>query len=456
MTRVAVCAILTVFAGLSILGRVGQAGASGPSNAVGIYPSSVSFTKVLRGGEYLQTIGIINGSSQHRVFRFSLHGRMARWLTIVARGNLLMRRSTVTVPPGTSTVQLRLEVPPQTVDGTYTGALDIVARPLKGSHPEGSIPVSVGVQVDVSAQVTGTQVIAGALINVSSYRAIEVGDPLPIFSTIKNSSNVIVSPVFRLRITRGNKVVYDHTSLGQGLIPGSLSKSEVVWPGPDTGSQVLGAYEVHLSVLFPSHSLGTRELSFHLDPQGSLRRGGRLLSLKLLDHPKVGDAAYVGASLVNTGEVQADSSFEGELYRNGVLLGSVTSFGILLAPGQSGVATLTVKLPQDGTYRITGVGSFAGAQSNSLSLSFRLGSPTFPILYPIAGGAAVVLLALFLLWRRSTRNRPEVSRSQGGRDQLQGPRRHRHAHRPSRRHVKRRPKVTWFRVHPDRLIPGAQ
>jgi hypothetical protein len=411
---VATCVIVTVFGGLLVLAGIGPAGASGatdPSgNGVGIYPSNVSFTTTLRGGEYLQTIGIINGSSESRVFRFSLQGSLAPWLTIVASSNPSVRLSTVTAAPGTTTVQLRLEVPLHTAKGTYTGALDVVGQPLKGSYPKGASPVSVGVQVNVTAHVTGTQVIAGALIDVSSYPAIEVGDPLPIFSLIRNSSNVTVAPVFRLRITRGDAVVYDKTSSGEGLIPGSLSKSEVVWPGANTRSQVIGTYEVHLNVLFPGLLLGARELSFQLDPYGYLHRSGRLLSLELLNHPKIGSAADVGASLVNTGAVQADSSFVGELYRNGVLLRGVTSFQVLLTPGESGVATLIVALPQGGLYRITGVGSFAGAQSNSLSLSFRLDSPPFPILYPIAGGAAIVLLTLALLWRRSKRFRRSLTR----------------------------------------------
>jgi hypothetical protein len=409
LTRLATGVIITVFGGLLVLGGLGPAGASGatdPSgNGVGIYPTNVSFTKALRGGEYLQTIGVINGSSAPRVFRFSLQGPLAPWLAVVYPSDPSVRLSTVTAPPGTTTVQLRLEVPPHTAEGAYTGALNVVGQPLKGSYSKGASPVSVGVQIKVNAQVTGTQVIAGALIDVRSYPAIEVGDPLTVFSLIRNLSNVILAPVFRLKITRGAALVYDKTSTGEWMIPGSLSTLQVDWPGADTRSQVLGTYQAQLNVSFPGLSLGTRELNFQLDPYGYLHRSGRLLALELLNHPKVGSAAYVGASLVNTGAVQADSTFVGQLYRNGVLLRGVTSYQVLLAPGGRGIATLIVALSQGGLYRVTGVGNFAGAQSNSLSLSFRLSSPPFPILYPIAGGAAIVLLALALMWRISRRSR---------------------------------------------------
>jgi hypothetical protein len=399
----------------SALGPASASDAANPSgNGVGVYPTSVSFAKALRGGEYLETIGVINGSAKPRVFRFLLHGRLASWLAIVDRSDPSKTLSKVTIAPGSAIVQLRLQVPPRTADGTYTGALEVVGQPLKGSYPKGASPVSVGVQVEVSAQVTGTQVIAGALIDVNTYPAIEVGDSLPIFSLIRNSSNVVVAPVFRLRITRGDAVVYNETLPGEGIRPGSVSKLEVDWPGADTRSQVLGTYIAQLKVLFPGRSLGTRELRFRLDPYGYLHRSGRLLRLALLNHPKIGLAADIGASLFNTGAVQADTTFVGRIYRNGVLLRGVTSFQVLLLPGERGVATLIVAVPKDGFYRITGVGSFAGAQSNPLTVSFRLGSPPFPIVYPLAAGAAIVLLALALMWRRRSRRskrfRPIVTR----------------------------------------------
>ena len=407
LVRLATAVVTAVFGAALAFGAPSPAGAANPTgNGVGVYPTNIRFAKALRGGEYLETIVVLNGSSHPRAFRFVLLGHLAHWLAVVDSRDPSKSLSSVTIAPGSAAVQLRLQVPPRTADGTYAGALEVVGLPLKGAYAKGSSPVSVGVQVAVSAQVTGTEVIAGALINVNTYPAIEVGDPLPVFSLIRNSSNVVVAPVFGLRITRGRAIVYDENLPGEGIRPGSLSRLEVAWPGADTRSQVLGTYEAHLTVMFSGHRLGTRELRFQLDPYGYLHRSGRLVRLALLNQPKIGSAADVGASLVNTGAVQADSSFVGRIYRNGVLLRGVRSFQVLLLPGERGVATLIVAVTKDGLYRITGVGNFAGAQSNPLTLSFNLDTASsFPVLYPIAAAAAIVLLALALLWRRSRRSR---------------------------------------------------
>jgi hypothetical protein len=399
LARVGVAAALLV---LALLLTVADArGSTGTGNGVGVYPSVVNFSNSLRGGDYLETIGLINGSPRPRVFRFSLAGPMARWLSVIDDSVPYSRLSSVTIPPGTTTVELRLEVPPRTANGSYSGALDVLAEAPKGPYPKGATPVSVSVVVAVTARVTGTQVIAGTLISVSSYPAIEVGDILPVFSRIRNSSNVVVAPVYKLRISRGSTVVYDNTSLGEGIPPGTLAQQQVEWPGTDTRSQPLGRYEVQLSVLFGQLSLGTRSLSFQLDPYGYLHRSGRLLGLELLNKPKLGDAADIGAVLVNTGAVQADSRFVGRLYRNGALVRGVTSYQLLLLPGTRGVATLVVNLPSNGLYRLTGVGDFAGAESNALTLSFQVGSSPFPVLYPILGAAGVLLcVGFWLSWRR--------------------------------------------------------
>jgi hypothetical protein len=153
---------------------------------------------------------------------------------------------------------------------------------------------------------------------------------------------------------------------------------------------------VHVS--FGSKQIGSAVLPFQLVPYGSLERGGKLLALKLTNHPQVGYSAEVQATVRSTGQVQEETSFVGQLYVNGALLRGVKSpVPILLQPGQSGVITMPVLVAKNGLYRLVGTANFAGATTQPQTLTFRVGPAPTPLLYKVGIGAVLLLFLIALI-----------------------------------------------------------
>jgi hypothetical protein len=385
-----------------------------PPEAVGIYPTVVNFKDALRSGQYLETIGVLNGSSQGAYFHFNLSGTAAPWLHVVSSEQHLTPITELWAPNGAAptTAVLELQVPATTADGTYTGLITVSSPPRKTTK-KGQTAVGLGAQIGVTVAITGTEVVAAKLLNAFTFPKIEVGEQLPVFAVIKNLGNVSLQPRFHLEVTKatGRTAVFTwHGVGGAATLPGQTTTYQLEWPASETETQTLGKYTAGLTVSFPSGKrLGSWSLPFQLYPYGSLHRGGKLLSLKLSNRPALGGTAIAHAAVVSTGEVQQETNFVGTLYRDGTLVQAIKSpVPVLLAPknenGDSASIAVPFTVSKNGLYRLTGSANFAGAQSNTETLTFRIGAAPIPIVYEI-GGAVVVLALIALivglvLWRR--------------------------------------------------------
>ena len=202
---------------------------------------------------------------------------------------------------------------------------------------QGQTSVGLAASIAVAVDVTGTQIVAGALTNAYlPYPKIEVGEPLRVFAVVKNAGNVTEQPKFSLQVTKSQGKTAQYTwqgTTGSAMLPGQTVTYQLTWPGSSTYTQTFGPYVAKLSANFNSTTVGSSTLPFQLVPYGSLRRGGKLLSLQLANRPRLGYAAEVQASVQSTGEVQQETNFVGSLYRNGQLFEPVKSpVPILLLP----------------------------------------------------------------------------------------------------------------------------
>lgn len=264
-----------------------------PPEAVGIYPTVVNFKDALRSGQYLETIGVLNGSSQGAYFHFNLSGTAAPWLHVVSSEQHLTPITELWAPNGAAptTAVLELQVPATTADGTYTGLITVSSPPRKTTK-KGQTAVGLGAQIGVTVAITGTEVVAAKLLNAFTFPKIEVGEQLPVFAVIKNLGNVSLQPRFHLEVTKatGRTAVFTwHGVGGAATLPGQTTTYQLEWPASETETQTLGKYTAGLTVSFPSGKrLGSWSLPFQLYPYGSLHRGGKLLSLKLSNRPALG------------------------------------------------------------------------------------------------------------------------------------------------------------------------
>lgn len=391
-----------------------------PPEAVGLYPSVLSFDKVLRGAQYEDTIGMLNGTAHGQWFHFTLTGQAAPWLTVTSSGKPTPLQE-MWAPNGASPTRavLHLQVPSTLADGTYHGVVTVWMKPPK-TKTNGPTTVGLGGEIQVTVAVTGTEVVSGKLIDAYTYPKVEQDEPLKVFAIVNNSGNVAALPSFHFQILKAGsrRPAYNWVgTTGEPVLPGQRSTYEINWPASLTEGATLGKYTAKIvSVTFPrAKDIGSWALPFKLYPYGALHRGGNFLSLKLLNKPRVGYSAEVEASVSSNGEVSQETNFVGQLYRNGNLLEGVKSpVPVLLAPagqpGDTGLVQIPVPITHNGLYRLTGLVNFAGAESATKTLTFRVGAAGPSRTDEIAAGAAAVVLVVLLvslLVVRKRRKRPQ-------------------------------------------------
>ena len=378
-----------------------------PPEAVGLYPTHVPFDKALRGGQYEDTIGVLNGTPHGQWFHFSLSGAAAPWLSVMSSPNTAPIKE-IWAPGGAGATRaiLQLRVPSTLANGAYHGVITVWMKPPK-TKTNGPTTVGLGGEITVTVSVTGTEVVAGKLVDAYTYPKVEQGEPLKIFAIVNNSGNVAARPSFHLQILKAGArhPAYNWVgTTGEALLPGERSTYQLSWPANSTEGATLGKYTARiLSVTFPgTKDVGSWALAFQLYPFGALHRGGKFLSLKLLNKPHAGYSAELQASVVSSGQVQQETTFVGQLYRNGNLLEGLKSpVPVLLSPagqpGDTGTIQVAVPITKDGLYRVTGLVNFAGAQSATKTLTFRVGPRGLSRADEIAAGAGALLLAILLI-----------------------------------------------------------
>jgi hypothetical protein len=404
-----------IFASLALVAGPATAAAASTASgsSVGVYPTVVSFNQALRGGTpYADTIGIINGTPRGEYFYFGLQGTTAPWLKVLSPSDQKTVITKVWAPSGATPTPavLQLQVPTTLADGTYTGQVTVSMAPQKVR--QGKTSVGLAASISVVVNVTGTEIVAGSLENAYlPYPKIETGEPLRVFAVVKNSGNVAEQPAFSLVVSKshGTTAQYSwHGTTGSEVLPDQTVSYQLLWPGSSTYTQTFGPYVAKLDASFNDTKVGSSTIPFQLVPPGSLRRGGKLVSLQLTNRPRIGYAAEVQASVLSTGEVQEETNFVGSLYRNGQLFEAVKSpVPILLLPGQSGAINLPVSMQKDGFYKLTGAANFAGYQTAPRSITFRIGPPPIPWLrYGLIAAGALVLIALLVFFEVRRRRRP--------------------------------------------------
>ena len=73
-----------------------------PAASVGVYPPLIHFDQALRGGEFLDTFGVLNDTGRGEYFNFGLAGATAPWLRLVSSANHATAITKIWAPGGTA------------------------------------------------------------------------------------------------------------------------------------------------------------------------------------------------------------------------------------------------------------------------------------------------------------------------------------------------------------------
>ena len=118
--------------------------------------------------------------------------------------------------PGSSV--LRLLVPADVPNGKYTGVVRVLTTVDEKNTGGGSgVGVNVGAEISVTLNLTGTQNVAGSLVDVTA-GDVETGSPFRIKTTVQNSGNVQVNPQIDLQVLDLKGAIVGTASFSEDLV----------------------------------------------------------------------------------------------------------------------------------------------------------------------------------------------------------------------------------------------
>jgi hypothetical protein len=375
--------------------------------AIGTYPPVVDFGAVARGGVSLQDLGLINGTADEQSFTFEVAGPVAAWVSFVLPNKPDVEVDTITVPARSDGhAGVKVTVPPTVPNGSYVGTITVYGQ-IRDPNNATASPVQVASRAGISVAVDARQTIEGAFTGLTVTPLLEVGSPLRVRSTIRNSGNVSVKPDIGLTVRAGSRTV-DHTQQADVSVqPRTSSAVELDW---NTKGLTPGDYVAVVAVTIANKPLGTKRASFRVVPLGSMGRSGTLTELAVVGGIQRGGLTRVQAAFTNDGKAESRVRLRAQVHRDKGLVDEVTGDEVATLPGQTVVLAALVPTDENGSYEVVGAGLFDnGSTTASQRLSFRVGARA--ALVKILAGLALAALAAYMLLRMRRRRRGRKRRS---------------------------------------------
>lgn len=412
-----------------LLGLVGPASAQEANDestgGIGVAPAVIDVDNALRSGTAASMVRLHNYEDRPVEFTLSGEGDIKDWVSFTTIDDPSTTLESVTVPPGaTSEIRVHLTIPATTPNAEYKGGVNVLSA-LVGDAAKGQsgAGVGLGALIEVNIDVVGTETRQGILSDAFADPA-EVGMTQRFVAQIRNDGNVLIDPLVRVELSKDGTPVQEisNTVGGSPIDPSATGDVEVLW---DTSVHQGGDYTAKVTVTDEAGAggllVGTKEFGFRLQPRGFYTRAGELMGMRLLNDPGKGDIAQFEARFFNTGEIETQGTFVGELYKGDDLVETIESMPILARKGETVDVPFSVRLPDEAEYRLVGKVNFEGKQTNTEKLEFRIGRDATS---RAAIAVAVLLLAtiLVMVWRFRRRHSSHgPTRDGDGRRQIDMP-----------------------------------
>jgi hypothetical protein len=344
----------------------GSAGAQG----IGVAPAMIELDDALRGGEYTSLVTVFNREESDLVAEVTGAGEAGQWASLHPLDDETVTLDSVAVPANSQTrVLLRITVPPDAPNGPHEGSINLQTIPPESEGDGSGAGVAVGVSVALKVDVTGTQNLAGEILDMST-DDVEVGYPLRIRATFHNTGNVKAQPDIRLQVKDSLGAVVAEAGYANTTVdPAQTQAIQSEW---DTTGAQTGDYVAGVSVFLGDEAIDARDLPFKILPPGTLTRQGDLESLTLENEPYANGVAKIVATFRNTGQIDTRATFLGEVYHNSALIDTVSSQELLVEPRQSIALDAFADVGEPGTYTVKGKVNYEGKETEVKELAFAV------------------------------------------------------------------------------------
>ncbi len=334
---------------------------------LGVVPSRLSVTDALRGEEYEHVIIVHNTDVMTTTFRPYAEGELSNWISYYdEEGNEL---TNITIAGKNSTkILLKFKIPMDAPSGNYNSTVYVENVPASAAHGGVGAQMLIRMPVDVTILVTGKQILTG-IVNGITLQDTEIEYSLRIKTMFRNTGNVVAKPVIAVNISKDGAVIDKFSKAEKAVKPRTIEEIPVAW---DTTGQAVGDYLADVKVSLDGNVLYEREQPFKVLEKGTLTRKGILSTLSYEGEPAVGEMVKTIATFKNTGKIDTNAKFTGEVHRNGKLIETIESDEFEVPVRETTTLISYLKLDKPGNYRITGYAVYEGKKTDSKELQLEV------------------------------------------------------------------------------------
>jgi hypothetical protein len=381
------------------------------AQSIGISPGVVEVTDALRGSDYTRTFTVLNQRTTRLVFQMSVSGEAADWVTLYDSADRTTPAERIEVPPETNKdIVVQIAIPDDAPNQRFVAEITLGSpEPEPGETLEAGAAVTTGLALDVVVDVTGTERLQGDIVDVV-VRDTEVGLPLRAKMDFINTGNVIAEPVVGIALSDAGGQVVGETTVVQEVVP--LEERTTLKAELDTSTRQPGPYTALVTVELRDQEVYSQPFEIEIFPEGTFAREGELVSLTLANAPYPGAIANLVAEFQNSGEVDMAATFEGEVFKDGDLIGTAASDEVMVEAGNGTQLEVLVDVLERGKYRVQGHVNYEGKSTQDREVSFKVppdlseeatlfGRPWWQVLIAILAVAAILLVVIQSQFRRT-------------------------------------------------------
>jgi hypothetical protein len=359
---------------------------------IGVSPSDIHFTNVLRGGYAEHYLTISTDSVDPLMVKLEAIGPIASWINL-SSSNLTISKSKL------GRTLFSVEPPADTPNGNYSVVVrvsrQVSSSDVKDGHATGVLLAVMDVYVTI--EVSDVQVVS-CTAQQFDIQSVEKGDEAQFTSLVANTGNIRLRPQLVLQVWDQDKtsIVKSLRLTGENVLPTREQQLTFTIPTTDLPT---GQYWLDASF---TDCYSSDTLTFDVLEPGSLKVNGVLLSIVSRINPLVDETVPIVVTFRNTGEKEVPAQFQGTITLAGNIvqvlesektlapIGDLTNFTLFFTPKTKGDYVITGRVFY-GTKRTFESSTVVHVQSKNGPL---LSSYLLPLMY-----ISIFLVISFLFYR---------------------------------------------------------
>jgi hypothetical protein len=383
--------------------------AAAPSPAIS--PTYINIDNKYRGaGSVEKTFFVENVDEIDHNVSLEISGDLKDWVTFYLINDLNTSINQLFIENNTyKLVLMNITFPEDIANGEYYS--NITARFTEKTEGSNGTSVQTAQRAIVRFEIIGDQIINLTVKDIKIKNA-ELGYNVDLIFDLLNTGNVQASPFIKVDFYyASNNLHIDTIYTNFTTKPNGITeKYHLKWNTSNSElAQFFGIYRAEIKVFLLNEIIHQENLSFELYEKNSLERNITLEKFDYSGNLTKGSSININSQYKNSGELNLDVQFFGEIYRDGELLYETNSTIENIPINHTINFDTTLKLEEYGEYTIktwVDYGDYLYPDSGTTEiaeLNFKVKSPTETLTNPflIFGIALIfVLLTFYFLFKK--------------------------------------------------------